>query len=412
MAKKEVTTVELKDKLGLLNEERQGIFETLKKEQRKANENEEKRLGEIASEVAEVEFEIKLAEARNRQKPVKTEKRGGGYSILGAVRELVAGRGYSENSEALNEIGCRAMQNAGVESTGALCIPLELRADDPTYIQATISGQGQEVVPTETLDILSPLRDRLVLVDAGAQFLTGLKGNITIPKYSGSTASWEGEVSKAKDGKGTFSKITMSPKRIATALYLSKQFLIQDGAGAETMLRTDIVNAIVTKLQSTIFGKHAHVDTMPDGFFTGTPEYEASGIATLANLVEMETAVDTDNALEGNLAYVTHTKGKGILKSTLKAANVAEGFLYEKGFVNDYKLLSTAGMASGLQTGADEYGIVFGNWADLVIGQWGALDITVDTITMAEDGLVKLVINGFFDVVKKRDESFAVGSLK
>lgn len=410
MAKKEVTTVELKDKLGLLKGERQGIFDALKKEQRKANENEEKRLGEIASEVAEVEFEIKLAEARNRQKPVKTEKRGG-YSILGAVRELVAGRGYSEDSEALNDIGCRAMQNAGVESTGALCIPLEMRTD-PTYIQATVSDQGQEVVPTETLDILSPLRDRLVLVDAGAQFLTGLKGNITIPKYSGSTANWEGEVSKAKDGKGTFSKITMSPKRIATALYLSKQFLIQDGAGAETMLRTDIVNAIATKLQSTIFGKHAHVDTMPDGFFTGTPNYAAKGIATLANLVEMETAVDTDNALEGNLAYVTHTKGKGILKSTLKAANVAEGFLYEKGFVNDYKLLSTAGMASGLQTEADEYGIVFGNWADLVIGQWGALDITVDTITMAEDGLVKLVINGFFDVVKKRDESFAVGSLK
>lgn len=80
--------------------------------------------------------------------------------------------------------------------------------------------------------------------------------------------------------------------------------------------------------------------------------------------------------------------------------------------MNDYKLLSTAGMASGLQDGADEYGIVFGNWADFVIGQWGALDLTVDTVTLAEEGLVKLVINGFFDAVKKREESFAIGSLK
>lgn len=407
---KEVTLVELKDKLGLLNEERKGIFAGLAKESRRANEGEEKRLGEIASEVAEVEFEIKLAEERNRQKPIKPQSRNS-ISLLNAVREMVAGRSFSEGSEALNEIGCRAMANAGVEYTGSLCVPLEIR-EDPSYIQATIPGQGSEVVADDLFNILNPLRDRLVLVGAGAQFMTGLKGNVTIPKYSGSTVSWEGEIAKAKDGKGTFSKITMSPKRITTKLYLSKQFLIQDGAGAEAMLRTDIINAVATKLQSTIFGNHAHVDTMPDGFFTGTPNYVASGIASLSNLVKLETEVDTDNALEGNLAYVTHTKGKGILKSTLKAANVAEGFLFEKGFVNDYKLLSTAGMSSELQTNADEYGIIFGNWADLIIGQWGALDLTVDTITMAEEGMVKLVINGFFDVVKKRDESFAIGSLK
>ena len=75
MAKKEMTITELKDKLGVLQEERNGIFEKLKTESRKANADEEKRLGEIASEVAETEYEIKLAEARTSRKD-KTKAEG------------------------------------------------------------------------------------------------------------------------------------------------------------------------------------------------------------------------------------------------------------------------------------------------------------------------------------------------
>ena len=105
-------------------------------------------------------------------------------------------------------------------------------------------------------------------------------------------------------------------------------------------------------------------------------------------------------------------KARGILKKTLRAASVAEGFIYEGGMVNGYKTFTTASMASGLQTGTDEYGIVFGNWADLIIGQWGGLEITVDNLTQATNGAIRLVVNGYFDVVKRRDTSFAVGSLK
>ena len=100
------------------------------------------------------------------------------------------------------------------------------------------------------------------------------------------------------------------------------------------------------------------------------------------------------------------------MKSTLRAASVAEGFILENGRANGYPLYATTGMASGLQDGTDEEGIVFGNWADFVIGQWGALDITVDPYSKAADGMVRLVINSFFDAKPRREESFAVGSLK
>lgn len=410
MAKKEMTIVELKDKLGLLSEERKGIFDKLKIEGRKTTTDEEKRLGEIVSEVAEAEFEILLAEARNKQKPVKTQKRNteNGSMLLMAIRSAAEGTA-SDELQMLCEAGKAEMRAAGVAATGNVIVPMEMRGDN---VQATVTGDGKEIVTEETMNILGPIRDRLVLVQAGATFLSGLKGNIGMPSYSGSNANWEGEVTTAKNGKGTFAHKIMSPKRLATYVDVSKQFLAQDTVGAGALLMSDIANAVSVKLQSTILGKHAADAKIPDGFFTGITEYAMSGAATLGGIVEMETLVETDAALYANLAYIMGPKARGVLKTALKAANVAEGFLFEKGMVNDYKTFITSGMPGGFQTAEDEEGIIFGNWADLIIGQWGGLDITVDPYTKAAEGMVRLVINGYFDATVRRETSFAVGSLK
>lgn len=407
---KEVTIVELKDKLGLLNEERKGIFDGLKKESRKANESEEKRLGEIASEVAEIEYEIKVAEARNKQRPVKSHaKRSTGNLLAKAIRSVLSGES-SDEVEALMDAGKQAMTEAGLTSTrGNLTIPMEFRGD---FVSAKVAGDGTELITEDLLGILQPIRDNLVMVKAGSTFLTGLKGNIGIPSYSGSTVDWAGETEAAKNGKGAFKKIELSPKRLTAYMDISKQFLAQDSMSTDAMLTSDLARAIAIKLQRTILGKDAHDEKRPDGFFTGTPQFAINGVATFANLVAMESEVPVDEALVNNLAYLTSVKGAGILKSTLRAANVAEGFILEKGQANGYNVYATSGMASGLQDAADEEGIIFGNWADYVIGQWGALDITVDPYTKAADGEVRLVINAFFDAKARRPESFVVGSIK
>lgn len=409
MAKKEMTIVELKDKLGKLNEERQGIFDALKKETRKANENEEKRLGEIASEVAELEFDIKLAEARNRQKPVKTFKpQTNGNLLLRAIRSAVTGES-SDEVEALIEAGKTEMRAIGMSAGGNLVIPMEYRGD---IVAAGLANDGKEVIAEDLMGIIGPIRESLVLTRAGANFITGLVGNVGLPEYSGSSVAWAGETAKASNGKGTFSKKILTPKRLTAFVDISKQFILQDSVGANALLQRDMALAIATVLNATAFGKHATSQEKPDGFFTGTPTYAAQGTASLSNMVALETAVNTDNAIMDNLAYITSKKGMGILKTTLNAANVAEGFIYKDGKANGMNTYVTVGMANGLQTDTDEEGIVFGNWADYVIGQWGSLDITVDPYTKAADGQVRLVINSFFDMKARRDDSFAIGSLK
>lgn len=406
---KEKSIAELKDQLGKCAESRKAILDKIKTESRKATEEETRRLGEIASELAEVEFEIKLAESRNRQAGRRVAEKPAGNLLIRSIREMVNNRVISDDVNALFEAGERSMRSAGVATTGGLIIPMEYRGD---VIKATVAQDGKEIISEDMLDIIGPIRDKLVMVEAGATYMTDLVGNVGLPYYSGSNAAWAEETAAATSGKGTFSKKTLTPKRLTTYIDVSKQFLAQDSVMANTLLMNDLATAVAVKLQQTVFGKHESAATMPDGFFTGTPTYECKGSATFSGIVDMESAVETDNALAQNMAYIMSSPARGILKKTLRAASVAEGFIYEDGMVNGYKTFTTSSVANELQTAGDEYGIVFGNWADLVIGQWGGLEITVDNLTQATNGAIRLVVNGYFDVVKRRDTSFAIGSLK
>jgi hypothetical protein len=52
-------------------------------------------------------------------------------------------------------------------------------------------------------------------------------------------------------------------------------------------------------------------------------------------------------------------------------------------------------------------GLIFGNWSDLIIGQWGGYDILVDPYTQAALGTVRLVVNCYFDAAAARAASFS-----
>ena len=83
--------------------------------------------------------------------------------------------------------------------------------------------------------------------------------------------------------------------------------------------------------------------------------------------------------------------------------------MYDNGNVNGYPVITTSHM---LKNASSEYGIIFGNWADLIIGSWSGLDLVIDPYTVATYGKVRIVINAYFDVKKRRNESFAAGTMK
>lgn len=395
---KEKSTVELKDEKQQLTTRKETLVSAAKTEKRTLTSEETTQLNEIATRMVDIDAEIAELEAMNKRKgtPRNPQKR---FSLLRAIGESISGN-YSDESLEVIERG-RA-QMSGMETTGSLLIPVEDRA----AVVAGTPANGGNVIDTDMLDIMTPLTANLILAQVGANIVTGLTNNVSIPKYTGTTADWAGETSAAADGTGTFSKQGFSPKRLAAVTYISKQMLAQDSLGVERMLRDQIVRAIAAKLEATIFGAAATAASKPDGFFTTVPP--AGGAVDWKKIVELETKINTANALQGNLAYVIHPAILGKLKTTVKDASGAGGFLIgDNGMLNGYKCLVTTNVASGLQTAKDEYGAIFANWADYFIGQWGALDLTVDPYTEAANGQIKLIVNAYFDAGIRRDESFA-----
>ena len=190
--------------------------------------------------------------------------------------------------------------------------------------------------------------------------------------------------------------------------------LVQENTSVEAYIRQAIAVAIAQKIEQTAFSKNKSVANTPDGMFH-THDANIKGDMTWAQIVAMETNADTQNALFGNLSYILHPSLVGKAKTKVKDASGAGGFIFAgngDGQLNGYRALRTNNLPKELGDASDEFGIVFGNWADYFLGQWGGIELLVDPYTQALSGTVRLITNSYWNMGFIRKESFTIASLK
>jgi HK97 family phage major capsid protein len=380
--------------------ELEDILDKVKLESREMFTSENDDFNKINSEIEKIDKELeekkKVSNKKINIKENRTMEKNK-FSLLSAIRDYTEGRGTSDTSAQMFELGKAEMNKAGISPRGQIILPWETRA----IVNATTAGEGEYNIAEIKYDMLGALRNELVAVRAGATLLSGLNGTISIPIYAGSTSAWKAENTTAVDGAGAFTEVTLSAKRITSILDISKQWLNQDSNGAEQLLMQDLTASVLGILESTIFGTASGSTVQPAGILYNV-SYTSTGTTTWANIVALESAVETSNALAGKLAYITTPSLKGVFKTTAKASNAAV-FVAEGNNVNGYPLFSTSAMTSGK--------CVFGNFSDLLIGNWGGVDILVDPYTQGHLGVVRLVVNSYWDFVKRRSASFVYGNL-
>lgn len=406
-----MTVLEMKDKIGLLKEENRGLVEGGKKETRKLNTEEESQFNANLEAISKLEADIKEAEEtrtiKESEKVIVIKKMEKRFSLMKAIRDRADGKPFDPEFDEVFEEGRSEFARAGVEFSGHIPIPTETRSAIVTG-QTTGTTTGGYAIQTDKKTVLPPLTNYMVLTKAGATYLSGLVGNISIPTYSGTTVLWKAETGAATDGAGTWGKVDLNPKRLTAYLDVSKMFLLQDSVGAEAMLKENIAKAIAVKLESTILGVGAgSVATEPTGLFYGTlgATYLADRTtASYDSVITLEKNVDIDNALMGNLAYIANPYSYHKLRTTAKVSSsdsimISDALAYPVHVTNSvaYNVFTTTGSA----------GLIFGNWADLIIGQWGGYDLLVDPYTQAASGTVRLVVNCYFDAAAARTESFS-----
>jgi HK97 family phage major capsid protein len=264
------------------------------------------------------------------------------------------------------------------------------------------------------------LRNKLVLREAGARILDGLVGNLAIPKRTaGASVYWvaEGITNNPTESEASYGAVAMTPKTVGTYTEITRQMLAQSSPAIEQLTRDDLAAAV--GLGIDLAGLHGTgIDNQPTGVAAtsgiGAVPGGADGAApTDSHIIDLETAVAIDNADLGALAYITNTKVRGKLKKTDIGTDTGIRVwdrVNTQYPLNGYRALVTNQVKSNLVKGASGpvcSAIFYGNWNDLIIGMWGALDILVDPYTYSKSGGLLVRALQDIDIAVRHAESFS-----
>jgi phage capsid family len=366
------------------------IYTRCKEEIRDITDQENKEIEEYRSKIDSLNKE--LNQFNNKQNKNIMEKK---FSLISAIRNVSNNKALDNLSQAVVEAGSKEMRKAGLNYVGQIQLPSnEMRG-------LTVADEGEDVVATDLMDVVTPLKAKNVLLQAGARFVPGLVGDLQYPVMSSANVSWEGETAKAKDANITFSNVKLSPKRLSVVVPISKQFIVQDSVGAEAAIREEIFNAINSKLEATVLGAEQGSTTQPAGLF-----YTASGTAVptvsdFAKLTDFEAGLEDANVV-GDMKYLVSPKAKAALRNMVKGAK-STALVFENGEVDGTPALCTSNLK-------DKF-VAYGDFSNLVLAQWGNLDITVDNVTLAAEGQIRLVVNAYFDAKVLRPEAIKVAKV-
>lgn len=299
----------------------------------------------------------------------------------------------------------------------------EMQAMVRDLVAGTPSAGGN-LVATELLgtSFIELLRNAMILDRLGVTFLRDLNGNIAIPSQTGAaTYYFVGEGGSPTESQQSVGQVPLTPKTVGAYTDYTRRLLLQSSADVEAFVRADLALQMALGMQYGAFSGTGS-NNEPTGLFNivgvGSVAGGTNGAApTYDHVVDLETAVATANADIGNMSYVTNAKVRGKLRKTQEFAStngkpvwtsgrergIGEVLGYDAYVTNAVPSNLTKGSASGVCSA-----IAFGNWADMVVGMWGGLDIMLDPYANATSGGKRVIALQDFDVNVRNVGSFAV----
>ena len=318
------------------------------------------------------------------------------YSLLKALRACETG---DWSGAGLERKASLAVADALGKEARGFYVPYDVQQRDMTTGTA---NAGTELVGTDHLggSFIDALRGTNLAMMLGADVLTGLVGNVDIPAADGDgTYYWIDEGEDGTESDIPTRTVALTPKTIAGAVAVTRRLLKQSDPSVEAMLMRQMQLGASIGIDNAVF---AGVVKGPTGILksTGinTVTIASAGKPTWTEVIALETACAADDALVDNMAYVGHSNVIGHCKSTPRDAGSGL-MLMESSQINGYNAYRKNGLAVG--------DLLFGNFADVVIGMWGVLDIVADKSTKAASGGLVMRVFQDVDAEVKRAKSFS-----
>ncbi|KAA9133462.1 phage major capsid protein [Marinihelvus fidelis] len=327
------------------------------------------------------------------------EKETRQYSIVRAIQASISGN----------------WKNAGLERAASEAVAKQVGGDARGFFvphdiqvrkqQVAVAGDGGNLVADNLLagSFIEQLYARSVLVSRGITTLPGLVGDVDIPRRTeGATFYWLGEDDDGTDSDSAFDLLSLSPKTVAGAVPITRKMIKQGTPGIEALVMSDLSKGAALAIDKAGLEGTGSGNDQPLGIVgqsgVNTATIASAAAPTFIEMVGFETALDADDALMGDLSYITTPAMYGTLRTT--KVDAGSGVLVADKLGYD--------IHRSTQLSANR--IIFGDYSQVLMGMWGVLDVMVDTATKVAAGGLVLRVFQDIDIGVRHPESFAINN--
>lgn len=298
------------------------------------------------------------------------------------------------------------------------CAGVAMKRADP-FLKGS---NGSAFVATDLLvgQFIDALRSRMVLDKAGVTTLSGLVGDVAIPKGGAITGGWvDGENGAGTEGKPTVTQVTGTPKTASGWTDISRRMLIQSSIDAEMFVQNELLNTIARLIEVAAFAG-TNANGQPKGLSgaTGlnTPTIATANAITRAEALSFVENIMTDNAEFDGQAWIMRPTGWANLANRLEVRGVDNAGLTTgtivgggpvPGYLLDVATKTMLGFPYHVTTNVPNHSLWFGAWSQLVIGLWSGADIVVDPYSSSTTGAVRIVALQDADIMVRNGQAFS-----
>ena len=337
-----------------LTDEESAQFETLKNEERS-----------IQKQIDRVEYLRSLERSApadhvgdNHNKDFEKLKRS--VSVQNIIQAQIAGRSLSGAELEYNK---EAEKRSGKKAQGAF-IPfdaLETRATNNTTSASDLVATNHR-----PQDYIGALRASNIVRQMGVRTLTGLSGDVVIPKYgTGLSLGWVGEEEAVTESNMTFDAVTLTPKHTGGKTEMSRQLIQQSSPDIESLIREDLSYLVAQNIDEAILAGTGLKD--PLGIINTLGVLTGDTPATWAEVLQLIQQIEDENIT--NLQWL----GTSALKTTLAGIEKSTGtgqYLYQNGQVGELPFKVSANMPAKTA--------ILGDFSQVLLGVWSEIDILVN----------------------------------
>ena len=418
---------------GALVEELETLLDGVASEERDFSEEENTRQDSIHKGVADLDTKIKRAKSNeavftavatdsvSKSETQEKSQMRGKFSMTKAISDIVNKGGLEGLEAEMAQEGRREMNESGASARGNITIPSflmgEARANE-TYSVDDTNGQnqGNKVRGVDHAPMVEGLRPVSVMERMGATVIQAT-GNLVLPSLPNGAGSQVAEAASVSNLDGDFGSVTLDPKRFSMRMDLTRQMMNQSDPALDAVIARDMSVALANELDKYAINTNlfASSNITNHSVVSGT-SYAATDFQ---DLTAHEGAFLSNDPAGQNLALLMDPTMAAYLKGVSQSAGGA--ILNTGNNILGYEVFSSTNVsaktvvadayASGITDTDDTISvrpIYFVDPSDLFIAKFGGLDVTIDPLTLAHQGTIRLIANMYANANVRRSGSVQV----